>query len=326
MALHRNEANRALCEQGPNPPGLQQLFRLVQVAKHGGIAKAAAALGTSTASLTRSIASLETEFQAKLVVRQGQGVALTAAGVRLMNHSVEILSRVQLAQADVRHIAANPATTTVLGMPPTAAAMLATAVALNFLQTLPNAKLKFSDGFSGHIREWLAAGRIDVGLVYSTPGVLGEKLWREELHLIGHADLLAGVAGKCRFREIADLPLVLPSPQHGLRQLLNRHAQSQGLDLRVSVEVDSLATIVDLIQMKSGVTILPAAALDRHVLARLRVVRLVEPRIVRTIVLASSTSKPVSQATHTLIDIIHREAESVRHTIAETSWMLADRG
>jgi LysR family nitrogen assimilation transcriptional regulator len=325
LALHRNDSDRALREQGPSPPGLQQLFRLVQVAKHGGIARAAAALGTSTASLTRSIAALESEFQAKLLVHHGQGMALTPAGVRLMDHSVEILSRVQRAQADARHIAANPTTTTVLGMPPTAAAMLANAVALRFLQTLPNAKLKFSDGFSGHIREWLAAGRIDVGLLYSTSGVLGEKLWQEELHLIGHADLLAGMAGKCRLRDLADLPLILPSPQHGLRQLLNRHTRSQGLNLRASVEVDSLATIVELIQMKSGATILPAAALNRHVLARLRVVRLVEPHILRTIVLASSTNKPVSQATRTLIDIIHREAESVRRTITETGRTLADR-
>lgn len=324
MAVHRNDLNRAFREERPTPPDLQQLYRLVQIAKHGGIAKAAAALGTSTASLTRSIASLEAEFRAKLLVRHGQGMALTPAGVRLRDRSVEILSRVRSAQAEARHVAANPTTTTILGMPPTAAAMLANAVALRFRQTLPNAKLKFSDGFSGHIREWLASGRIDVGLLYGTSGVLGDMLWREELHLIGHPQILAGLGHRCKFRELAELPLILPSPQHGLRQLVNKHAQSHEVDLRVAVEVDSLATIVDLIQIKSGVTILPAAALDRRALDRLRVVRIAEPRIVRVIVLASSTNKPVSQAARTLIDIIHREAESVRRAIAETNRMLAD--
>lgn len=219
----------------------------------------------------------------------------------------------------MRRIAANPTTTTILGMPPTAGTVLANAVAMRFLQTLPNAKLKFTDGFSGHIREWLSAGRIDVGLLYSTSSLLGEKLWTEELHLIGHPDLLPDTGRDCRFRDLADMPMILPSPQHGLRQLINRNAQKHNVDLRVAVEVASLVTIVDLIEMRAGLTILPLAALDREVLRRLRVVRLVEPRFLRTIVLASSTNKPVSQASRALIDIIRREAESIMGTVGNAN-------
>lgn len=312
MRVHRKEFAGRFHEDLPEPLDVRHLIHFATIVDRGGITKAATALGTSTSSLTRSIADLESQFCTKLLIRRGQGMALTPAGSRLHSHAAGILGSVRSAVAEVRRVADSPTTIVNLGMPPTTAALLAAPVALRFLAELPSSRLRFADGFSGHIREWLSTGRVDVGLLYSTSSVLGEQLWTEDLYLIGHPDLLSGSEWQRRFCDLADVPLILPSPQHGLRQLIDRFAQKHGVALRITAEVDSLTTIIDLIELRLGLTILPMAALSRRGQSGLKLVPIAEPKLQRTIVLASSSTKPISQASRTLIDIIRSEAETIR--------------
>lgn len=312
MRVHRKEFAWRLHDDSPEPLDARHLLHFATIVDRGGITKAAVALGASISSLTRSIADLESQFCTKLLIRQGQGMALTDAGSRLHSHTVGILASVRSAIAEVREVATHPTTMVNLAMPPTTSALLAAPVALRFLAELPSAKLRFSDGFSGHIREWLSTGRVDVGLLYSTSSVLGEQLWKEDMYLIGHPDYLSGSGRECRFRDLGDMPLILPSPQHGLRQLIDRHAQKHGVALRIAAEVDSLATIIDLVELQLGLTILPMAALSRCGQRGLKQVQIVEPRVWRTIVLASSPTKAISDASRALIDIIRSEAEAIR--------------
>lgn len=210
---------------------------------------------------------------------------------------------------DLTRIASNPESQTVLGMPPTAAAAFADAIGQRFLEQLPNGRLKFIDGFSGHIKEGLAAGRIDVGVLYGTSLLLGEKLWTEELLLVGSSKLLGG-SGAAEFTDLRLLPMIMPGLQHGLRSLVEHYAQVWGVKLNIVIEVDSLATILDLVQTGLGATVLPLAAVRRSQ-AGVQWRKLINPAISRTLILAASAYKPISPTTRTLLNIIRQEAQRV---------------
>lgn len=64
------------------------------VARHGTISAAAAALHVTQSALSQQLARLEREVGRPLLLRRGRGVALTDAGVLLVEHTDAILARI----------------------------------------------------------------------------------------------------------------------------------------------------------------------------------------------------------------------------------------
>jgi LysR family tcuABC transcriptional regulator len=99
----------------------------------------------------------------------------------------------------------------------------------------------------------------DRGQRWSVLPVLDERLF-----LIARPGL-AGLPDRERVEvgELADLPLILPSNQHGLRALLNAASSRGRYALNVVAEIDGLAVLMDAVRAGYGATIQPGAALAR---------------------------------------------------------------
>ena len=80
---------------------LHALARLVAVADHGTLHRAAEHLDLTQPAITRSLKLLEDRAGAPLFQRRGRGVQLTALGVRVTEHARAILRECALAQTDV---------------------------------------------------------------------------------------------------------------------------------------------------------------------------------------------------------------------------------
>jgi LysR family transcriptional regulator, nitrogen assimilation regulatory protein len=121
---------------------------------------------------------------------------------------------------------------------------------------------------------------------------------------------------------IQQLDLILPSPNHGLRQTLERYAKTLGRPLNVIIEMDSLAQIKELVVRGSGYTILaPAAANDRVYRGDLVMSRIVEPVISRPVYFVRNQAKPMTDACgameRTVLDVVE---DLVRRKI----WLVAE--
>src|SRR5581483_5946561 len=90
------------------------------------------------------------------------------------------------------------------------------------------------------------------------------KLMSEDLYFCAAPDNwpLPTPPGKpVAFSDIHQLDLILPSPNDGLRQTIERHSRTLSKPLNVIIEMDSLTQIKELVMRGSGYTILaPAAA------------------------------------------------------------------
>lgn len=80
---------------------LQSLTRLVAVADHGTLHRAAEHLDLTQPAISRSIKLLEDRAGAPLFERRGRGVQLTPLGARVAQHARAILRECALAQTDV---------------------------------------------------------------------------------------------------------------------------------------------------------------------------------------------------------------------------------
>jgi len=81
--------------------------------------------------------------------------------------------------------------------------------------------------------------------------------------------------------------MVLPSPNHGLRAILEACASQAAIKLEPSIETDSLSAMIDLVRHGFGPTVLPLAPIFQLIKdGVLAAAPLIDPVPARTIVLA----------------------------------------
>ena len=146
---------------------LKQLEYFVNVVDLGGFSRAARVLGVAQPAISRQVRSLEVELRQNLLLRNGRGATPTEAGKRLLGHARGILQQVDRARRDVDETKGATVGKVVVGLPPTISRHLTVPVVREFRQTYPRASLSIVEGLSSTIQEWLAVGRVDVGLVYT---------------------------------------------------------------------------------------------------------------------------------------------------------------
>ena len=258
----------------------KQLMYFERVAELGSFTKASDALGVAQPALSRQVRALEVELHQTLLMRNGRGAVLTEAGELLLEHTRGILYQVERAKQAVSDVRGTLSGRVVLGMPPSVARSLAIPLLRAFKAELPHAQLRITEGLTRGMQAQLLDGVVDVALLYNAtpaqaPGIDAELLCQEALVLVqatnkatNKAKLPSKTAGQAdRFgneasidlREIAHLPLLIPSRPNALRMQLEAELMKLGLAPRIALEVDGVSAILDLVADGTG-----AAVLARH--------------------------------------------------------------
>jgi LysR family nitrogen assimilation transcriptional regulator len=302
---------------------IKQLKYFLAVTELGSFSKAAVVLSVAQPVLSRQIRSLEEELGIELLYRNGRGIVVTEAGQLLVDRARSILGEASAIATDIDSMRSSPSGKLILGLPPTAGAILSVPLIERFRETYPRVKLKVQEGYSGHVLEWLSTGRIDVAVLYDAPKtstLLTQPLIEEELLLIGPASTPASLREKpIQGAMLGELPLILPSHPHGLRVLVETLLGKIKVIPEVECEIDSLSATLDLVERGVGYGILPYASVIKQVRAgSLVVMPIVEPRMSRQLVLATSTQRPTTIATRSLARTVK---ELVRDLVAEGIWM-----
>lgn len=285
---------------------LKQLEYFVAVAELGSFSKAAVILNIAQPALSRQVRLLETDLHVTLLMRNGRGVVLTEAGKRLFDHSVGILQLVSRVREDIEAARDEPAGRIVVGLPPSMGRLLTVPLVEGFRRTLPKARLAIVEGLSAHLAEWIATGRVDLGLLHNPepqPALEVTPVLEEPLGLVSPAGkgVAKGGAKKVSPRntatlaELTRLPLILPERTHAIRKLLETQAALAGHKLNVALEISSVQSILDLVRAGHGHAVLtPSALAASGNAAAFRLRPIVAPRLTSTLCLAVSAHKPAT--------------------------------
>jgi LysR family nitrogen assimilation transcriptional regulator len=298
---------------------IKQLQLFLAVADAGTLSKAAITLSITQPVITRQVRALEEELGVELFYRNGRGVVLTEAGKLLRQHAIEVSGAIGRARAEMAAMQANPGGKLVIGVPPSVGTVLTVPLVQKIRAEFPNVALRVIEGFSGHVLEWLANGRIDVAVLYNAPrhtGLTTEPLVEDELFLLGPLDDPAGVGDRpLPARRLAELPMILPSRPHGLRLLVDTVMSAKGLVARVELELEAMPSALLLVEGGLGYTILPYASVHQMVEGgRIRCWSIVEPVITRTLLLATSTQRPMTMTMRMLIRLVRAEMRDLAAT------------
>jgi DNA-binding transcriptional LysR family regulator len=124
-----------------------------------------------------------------------------------------------------------------------------------------------------------------------------DRLAVVDTYLVGPAGDSLTRATTVRFAQLDRLPLILPSAPNALRVLLDQLARRKGISLSVMIEADSLPLQKEITADSGCYTVLPLHAVFADVKAgRLQAAQIVNPGIERTIVIGTTTQRPLSTA------------------------------
>jgi LysR family nitrogen assimilation transcriptional regulator len=278
---------------------LRQLEYFVHVADFGSFTRSSRFLQVAQPALSRQVRALEVELRQTLFERNGRGVTLTEPGRRLLEHARGILQQAERARRDLEQQRGAISGRVVIGLPPSVARTLTGPLVRTFRERFPSAGIGIVEGLSDHLLEWLSVGRVDFALVYSglAPQAVDlQALQVEPMYLVAarlprHGDRLIGPG--VALRQVARVELVIPPRPHSIRVLLEAALADAGAKPRIALEIESVPTMLDLVQHDGFHAVLTLNAIRRSGQeAAFHVRPIVRPRLGATLRLATVPQRP----------------------------------
>ncbi|MDR0779427.1 MAG: LysR family transcriptional regulator, partial [Pseudomonadales bacterium] len=277
--------------------------------------RASIAIDVAQPALSRQVRQLEVELRQNLLTRNGRGVTLTDAGRMLLEHGRGILHQVERAKEDLGLLRGALAGRVALGLPPSIAKRVAVPIIQAFRAQLPDARLSITEGLSSAMYQAVIGGRIDLALIYDpAPAgeIASEVLLEEDLFLVGPANASAvASAAAVPLREVARLPLVIPTQPNAIRMLVETEMAGIGCRPLIATEIDGVAAILDLVIEGLGYAVLSRNAVRTAPRPEaLAIRRIVQPPLRSRLALVVCTRRPATltqQAVSTLVrEIVER--------------------
>jgi LysR family nitrogen assimilation transcriptional regulator len=246
---------------------IRGLRYFVAIVDSGSLTKAAERVCVAQPALSQQLAALEAELGVPLLLRSPKGIAPTEAGMTLYRNARTIMKQLELTRSEVRASGSGVSGTVAVGLPTTAASVLAMPLIRAVRVAYPEIRLQLFESMSGYIGELLANARLDFAILFrdsDSRAVELEPLAEESLCLIGqpHAGSPVPTAhGTVELKALDGLPLVLPSGAQGLRLLVERTFAQAGITLNAVAELDSLPCLLSAARDGLAYTILPESAL-----------------------------------------------------------------
>jgi len=279
---------------------LKHLQSFLTVAEQGSLARAAAATDLAESLISRHISSLETAWGARLFERTGRGMVLSEFGKLMLPQVRAAMDQILRLDVTAKESAGVPTGTVQVGVLPSLATQLLPLLFADLRAYAPEITLRAVEGFSGLLDEQLANGKLDLAVInrygFSTRRE-EEVLGSADTYLIGRKGSALMERKSIPFKALSTIPLVLPSVPNGLRTNLNQLARRHAVKLNIVMEVDSAGSMKDVTQSGHAYTLLPLMAVKAELSqGRLEARPIVNPAIVRTIVLSVTSQRPLSLA------------------------------
>jgi len=311
---------------------LRQLKYFVRIVELGSLSRASRDLYIAQPALSSQIANLEDELGVRLLSRSVRGVEPTVAGQTLYLHAQAVLRQVERLSHEVSTEFAKPGGPVSIGIPTSAANILAGPLIAATQQRFPDIQLQIVESLSGHLEELVANGRLELSLLFDASEgdqALSSKksraasfkkipLLEEELFLLTAASKDTHTAATISIQEASRLRFVLPARTNATRRLIDHAFTSAGLTLDVMAELDSLSTIQSIVTSGLGATILSLSSIvGPRDPAILHARSIADVRLRRRLSLCSSDIVALGAAAECVIALL---PELIRELVDQQRW------
>jgi DNA-binding transcriptional LysR family regulator len=243
---------------------LRHLRYFVAVAEELHFGRAAERVGIAQPPLSQGIQRLERELGLQLFTRTKRRVALTEPGRVFLTEARATLAQAERAVDLARRAARGEVGRLNVGFVGSATFALLPPILRRFRKTHPEVELMLYELSTSQQVAALAERRIDIGFVrppFDAAGLELEIVDREPLVAVLPAEHPLAARERLRLRDLAGEPFVLFPGSYGpgLRGHIVGACQAAGFNPRIVQEAIGQPTIVSLVSVGIGVSLLPAA-------------------------------------------------------------------
>lgn len=256
----------------PNDIDLKQIRCFVAAYEEGSFSKAAQREHCTQPGLSVYIQRLETLLAHRLFDRQARGVTPTIAGRRFYGYCTDVLRAVGVARQQMLEMAGNFATQINVGVPPTLFKGAIYRMLPDYMTAHPFVDVRLAEAYSGTLTEWVVSGEVEAAIVTRPPlhlGLESSHFFRDRLVLASRAERVVGKKQHVQARAAGDLnklKLILPSPRHSLRQIVeNAAVRLGGSGSGRILEIDGMLGTLEMIRNSDWSTVVGSTAVMQDV-------------------------------------------------------------
>jgi len=251
---------------------LKQIRCFVAACEEGSFSKAALREHCTQPGLSVYIQRLESMLSHRLFDRKARGVTPTIAGRQFYACCADVLKSVSIARQRMLDMARNAATGINIGVSPTVFKGVLPWMLPDYLSAHPYVDVRLAEAYSGTLTEWVVSGEVQVAIVTKPPLHLGLEtthFFRDRLVLVTRATGMPRKQRRPRRRsasELQKLKLILPSPRHSLRQLVDAAAVQLGATASGRIlEIDGMLGTLELVRNSDWATVVASIAVADEV-------------------------------------------------------------
>jgi LysR family nitrogen assimilation transcriptional regulator len=281
---------------------LRQIQYFISLYEEKSVTRAAKRLNIVQPALSMQIARLEQEVGRELFTRTPRGMDSTPVADQMYSLFLPVVTAFSAAKSKVVHDGKSLSGHVRIGLVPNIEYTALAAALTKFTALHPDVSLSITEGLTSSLCSSVSSGELDLAFIngpelHST--LTQVPVFKEEVVVVtGHNHPLEHDT-IVQAEQLLQYKLILPTRNHGIRQVLEDYARSKGVTFLPALEIDSILARAELIDQGPYLGFLPesiAVSLIKHTYPKLRVHRLAGPRPKRELVYAYDPKKAPSAA------------------------------
>ncbi|MCH8619526.1 LysR family transcriptional regulator [Undibacterium sp. TS12] len=286
----------------------------VAIADHGSFNKAADALFVTQTAVTQRLRNLEIFLGVTLLERTTRSIALTRTGQDFLPQARRLLQELSAALTEIRETGKALRGDVSIACIPTAGVRYLPQVIREYSALFPDNRIKILDHASVGVAEAVLRREAEFGIKLAGPNhpeLSSTPLLEDRFVLVCRDDHALARRKSISWAQLQSHPLIFAGQASGNRALLDGYLGAEGLHgnnggfaLQIHYEVQRNSTALGLVEAGIAAAIVPNLAMQKGTYPRLRVIRLQDPVISRTLVLVARKAARLSPAAQLLYDMI----------------------
>jgi DNA-binding transcriptional LysR family regulator len=289
------------------------LEAFLAIAEEGRFQKAADALHITQTALTRRLQNLEAMLGVKLVERTTRSVALTRIGLDFLPQARRLWSDLSNALTEIQNSGRAHRGDIVIACVPTAGVQFLPRVIQEYAARYPQNRVKILDHASSGVVDAILRREAEFGINIGGshhPELITMPLLQDRFVLICRDDHPLAKLKRVPWKRLGSYPLIFAGEVSGNRPLLEVALERTNVTLQSHFEVQRSSTAVGLVAEGVAAAVVPSLAVQRGAYPRIKVLRLVDPVVSRSLVLITRKSAELSPAAQAMFDMIKAEART----------------
>lgn len=292
---------------------LNQLSYYTEIVQQSSFTKAAEKLFVSQSTLSKSIRTLETEFETELIDRSAKEFQLTPAGKVFYDYALNLLAYYQRQTQELYQRLHGGSSTLRLGLPPTAGTIYFFSQIYKFQQKYPQVDLCITEMTSKSVKELVATGKLDLGVViepFSDEAFLSRKVYSSEAVLVVSKQHALAAKRTVNAAELKEERFLMVTPDYMYYDLVLDYCKTAGFAPKVAFESSQWDLLLEMVAANQGVTILPKPIVAKCYNARVHQARLKSPDFPWALTLIYRKDKFVTEPMQHFLDLCEETTDT----------------